>query len=159
MPSIPFPMPPLSITSGKDICTNNAFENCLTFYLVKYTARLFSATTNDLSVYEALKLFHCWPLNRISVFFPSSARRQWCSVSPTMSEHFTVIQEKEGEFFGPRQALIHGVRLTFYAPNIDKDFQRDLSRFETRSEDIYVVSFPKSGKAIDWDWITLIVAS
>ena len=70
-------------------------------------------------------------------------------VSPTMSEHFTVIQEKEGEFFGPRQALIHGVRLTFYAPNIDKDFERDLSRFETRPEDIYVVSFPKSGKAID----------
>ena len=32
---------------------------------------------------------------------------------------------------------------------IDKDFQRDLSRFETRSEDIYVVSFPKSGKALD----------
>ena len=52
-------MPPLSITAGKDICTNNAFENCLTFYLVKYTTRLFSAATNDLSVYEALKLFHC----------------------------------------------------------------------------------------------------
>ena len=67
-----------------------------------------------------------------------------------MSEHFTVIQEKEGEFFAPRQALIHGVRLSFYAPNIDKDFERDLSRFETRSEDIYVVSFPKSGKAIDY---------
>ena len=50
-----------------------------------------------------------------------------------MSEHFTVIQEKEGEFFAPRQALIHGVRLSFYAPNIDKDFERDLSRFETRS--------------------------
>ena len=76
-----------------------------------------------------------------------------------MSEHFTVIQEKEGEFFAPRQVLIHGVRLSFYAPNIDKDFERDLSRFETRSEDIYVVSFPKSGKAIDRDWITLIVAS
>ena len=41
----------------------------------------------------------------------------------------------------------------------DKDFQRDLSRFETRSEDIYVVSFPKSGKALDQEWITLIMAS
>ena len=28
-------------------------------------------------------------------------------------------------------------------------FNRDLSRFETRSDDIYVVSFPKSDKAID----------
>ena len=37
----------------------------------------------------------------------------------------------------------------------DKDFQRDLSRFE----DIYVVSFPKSGKALDQEWITLIMAS
>ena len=66
-----------------------------------------------------------------------------------MSEHFRVIQEKEGEFFGPRQTLIHGVRLTINAPSIDKDIERDLTRFETRSDDIFVVSFPKSGKAID----------
>lgn len=62
-----------------------------------------------------------------------------------MSEDFTVIQEKEGELTGPRQALIHGVRISFYAPNIDKDFEKDLNRFETRSDDVYVVSFPKSG--------------
>ena len=66
-----------------------------------------------------------------------------------MSEHFTVIQEKEGEFFGPRQVLIRGVRLTINAPSTSKDLERDLSRFETRSDDVYVVSFPKSGKAID----------
>ena len=66
-----------------------------------------------------------------------------------MSEHFTVIQEKEGEFFGPRQVLIRGVRLTINAPSTGKDLERDLSRFETRSDDVYVVSFPKSGKAID----------
>ena len=66
-----------------------------------------------------------------------------------MSEHFTVIQEKEGEFFGPRQVLIRGVRLTINAPCTGKDLERDLSRFETRSDDVYVVSFPKSGKAID----------
>ena len=64
-----------------------------------------------------------------------------------MSEHFTVIQEKEGEFFG--QVLIRGVRLAINAPSTGKDLERDLSRFETRSDDVYVVSFPKSGKAID----------
>ena len=66
-----------------------------------------------------------------------------------MSEHFTVIQEKEGEFFGPRQVLIRGVRLAINAPSTGKDLERDLRRFETRSDDVYVVSFPKSGKARD----------
>lgn len=67
-------------------------------------------------------------------------------VTTTMSE-ITIVQEKEGEFTGPRHALIHGIRLPFYKPNIDKDFEKDLSRFETRSDDVYVVSYPKSGKA------------
>ena len=64
-----------------------------------------------------------------------------------MSE-ITIVQEKEGEFTGPRHALIHGIRVPFYEPNIDKDFEKDLSRFETRSDDVYVVSYPKSGKAV-----------
>lgn len=60
-----------------------------------------------------------------------------------------IVQEQEGEFTGPRHALIHGVRVPFYEPNIDKEFEKDLSRFETRPDDIYVVSYPKSGKAVD----------
>lgn len=60
----------------------------------------------------------------------------------------TIVQEQEGEFTGPRHALIHGVRVPFYEPNVDKDFEKDLSRFETRSDDIYVVSYPKSGEAV-----------
>ena len=64
-----------------------------------------------------------------------------------MSE-ITVVQEKEGEFTGPRHALIHGIRVPFYEPNIDKDFEKDLNRFETRSDDVYVVSYPNSGKAV-----------
>ena len=58
----------------------------------------------------------------------------------------TVVQDKDGEYTGPRHALVHGVRIPFYEPNIDKDFEKDLSRFVTRAEDVYVVSYPKSGK-------------
>ena len=58
------PMPSLFIEAVKDICTINTFEllnilfsevNCLHF---GFTTRLFPDTTNDLSIYEVLKLFH-----------------------------------------------------------------------------------------------------
>ena len=62
------PMPSLFIKAVKDICTINTFEllnilfsevNCLHF---GFTTRLFPDTTNDLSIYEVLKLFYRWPL-------------------------------------------------------------------------------------------------
>ena len=62
------PMPSLFIKAVKDICTINTFEllnilfsevNCLHF---GFTTRLFPHTTNDMSIYEVWKLFHCWPL-------------------------------------------------------------------------------------------------
>ena len=40
MPQIPFPMPPLFITAVKDIYAIKTFENCLAFYLAKYTVNI-----------------------------------------------------------------------------------------------------------------------
>ena len=57
-------MSSLFIKAVKDLCTINTFEllnilfsevNCLHF---GFTTRLFPDTTNDLSVYEVLKLFY-----------------------------------------------------------------------------------------------------
>ena len=68
------------------------------------------------------------------------------SVFPFIMSDFHIIQEIEGDFKGPRQALLCGVRVPFNLPIIDTDFEKDLSRFETREDDVFIVSYPKSGK-------------
>ena len=59
---------------------------------------------------------------------------------------FQIIQESEGDFKGPRQALLCGVRVPFYTAIIDKDFEKDLRCFETREDDVFIVTYLKSGK-------------
>ena len=64
-----------------------------------------------------------------------------------MMADLTIVQDKEGEYTGPRHALVQGVRIPFYEPNIDKNFEKDLTRFETRPDDVFVLSYPKSGRS------------
>ena len=55
------------------------------------------------------------------------------------------MQEKEGGWTGPEVAIIHGVRIPVAQlhPSVREE---DLDRFETRQDDVFVVSYPKSGE-------------
>ena len=62
---MPFPMPRLFITAVKDVGTINTSEKLLKILFSEVyckhfgsTTRFFFATTNNLSLYKLLKLFH-----------------------------------------------------------------------------------------------------
>ena len=53
-------------------------------------------------------------------------------------------QESEGEWTGPKFVKIHGVRAPIWQ-SIHPDTAKDLLRFPTRAEDVFIVTYPKSG--------------
>ena len=61
-----------------------------------------------------------------------------------MSTFQAVRQEKEGEWNGPKMAIIQGVPIP--VDFLDPYFEEDLGRFQTRHDDVFVTSYPKSGK-------------
>ena len=60
-----------------------------------------------------------------------------------MSE-LKLIHDSDGDWRGPKNVLLCGIRIPAYA-TFDPDFEKDLPQFCTRQDDVFVVSYPKSG--------------
>lgn len=56
---------------------------------------------------------------------------------------FQTVRETEGSWTSPEMAIIHGVRIS--AALVDPNLQEDLEHFQTRKDDVFVTSYPKSG--------------
>ena len=64
---------------------------------------------------------------------------------PMSSQKFPIFQEREGEWTSPRTFLIQGVPIhQFFTPDPAVLYSY-IVNFETRAEDVFVVSYPKSG--------------
>jgi len=57
---------------------------------------------------------------------------------------FQTVRETEGGWTSPEMAIIHGVRIS--AALVDPNLNEDLEHFQTRKDDVFVASYPKSGK-------------
>lgn len=61
-------------------------------------------------------------------------------------QKFPIFQEREGEWTSPSTFLIQGVPIhQFFTPDPAVLYSY-IVNFETRAEDVFVVSYPKSGK-------------
>ena len=58
--------------------------------------------------------------------------------------NYPTVQEKDGDWIGPKYCLVHGVRISEWVA--DPNLGKDLEEFQTRKDDVFVVSYPKSGK-------------
>ena len=56
---------------------------------------------------------------------------------------FQTVREKEGSWTSPEMAIIRGVRIS--AALVDSNLDEGLDHFQTRKDDVFVASYPKSG--------------
>ena len=61
------------------------------------------------------------------------------------SQKFPIFQEREGEWTSPSTFLIQGVPIHQYFTPDPAVLYSYIVNFETRAEDVFVVSYPKSG--------------
>ena len=69
--------------------------------------------------------------------------------SRTIMANFPVFQETEGEWTSVRTVEILGVRIPAYFttdPQLLYDF---ITNFQTKPDDVFIVSYPKSGKLLE----------
>ena len=62
---------------------------------------------------------------------------------------FPVLQEREGEWTNSKMVEILGLRiLSYFAPDpqLLQDF---ITNFQTKADDVFIASYPKSGEAVE----------
>ena len=65
---------------------------------------------------------------------------------------FAVLQEAEGEWRSTKTVEVMGLRIPAYFTSDPQLLHDYIANFQTKSDDVFIVSYPKSGKNI---WVLL----
>ena len=62
--------------------------------------------------------------------------------------NFTILQEIEGEWKSSKTVEIMGLRIPAYFTDDPQVLHDYIVNFKTKSDDVFIVSYPKSGKIL-----------
>ena len=75
---------------------------------------------------------------------PTAARfKQHSFAFSEVMATFQTVRETEGSWTSPEMAIIRDVRIS--SARVDPNLDEDLDHFQTRKDDVFVASYPKSG--------------